>query len=107
LTEIAGSHHCRAIIGPVGNCKHPAHPKRWATRRLEPIPSIHTFVKRHTFAPTSVEPSDGRMQQSSVKYPEAFDRQWKLPEFLQLDLPEIVASGSIFLQIQVGGCPRI
>jgi hypothetical protein len=45
--------------------------------------------------------------ESSVKYPEAFDRQWKSPEFLQLDLPEIGASASIFLQIQVGGFPRI
>jgi hypothetical protein len=34
-----------------------------------------------------------------VKYPEAFDRQWKSPEFLRLDLPEIGASASIFLQI--------
>ena len=31
----------------------PVIQKRWATRRSEPIPSVHTFVKRRTLAPTS------------------------------------------------------
>jgi len=41
-------------------------------------------------------------QSSSVKYPEAIYWQWKLLELLRLDLPEIGAPASIFLQIEVG-----
>jgi len=37
-----------------------------------------------------------------VKYPEAFDQQWKFPELVQLDLPEIVGLAPIFLQIELG-----
>jgi hypothetical protein len=37
-----------------------------------------------------------------VKYPEALDREQETATFLQLDLPEIGASTSIFLQIRDG-----
>jgi hypothetical protein len=37
-----------------------------------------------------------------VKYPEALDREQETAKFLQLDLPEIGASPSIFLQIRDG-----
>src|SRR6185312_15110594 len=37
---------------------------------------------------------------STVKYPEALDREQETAKFLQLDLPEMGASTSIFLQIR-------
>jgi hypothetical protein len=38
--------------------------------------------------------------QSTVKYPEALDGEQETAKFLQLDLPEMGASTSIFLQIR-------
>jgi hypothetical protein len=35
-----------------------------------------------------------------VKYPEALDREQETAKFLRLDLPEIGASRSIFMQIR-------